>query len=425
MPVPRRLRRIRHARCWVPRDLASITDIGEEEGPAAGGLARADVDAIWAQTLKLYRHGLSPMISLCLRRRGRVVLDRSIGYSHGGGPSAPDGPAGRTVATTRTPQCIFSASKAITAMVVHLLDEQGLLHIDDAVVEYWPEFAGGLRGKSHVTLRHLLTHRAGFPSGGERQDVATLTDWPAIVRQLEEGELQSRPGHRLAYHALTGGFVLGEVVRRVTGKDIRQVLAEELLLPLGFERLNYGVPPADVPLVAENHFTGVPPFPPVSQLARFMLGMSFERATELSNSPEYLTGIVPSGNVVGTAGELSRFFQLLLNGGELDGVRVLEPRTINRARQRTTFREIDTSFLLPVVYGLGFMLGGRTFSPFGADSAGAFGHLGLINIHCWADPARDISVALITTGKPLASDHLADHWRLLSLINERCPRGRA
>lgn len=423
MSRPQVLRRFRHARCWIPDDLASITDIGHEDPAAAGGMQPADVEAIWDAAVALFRKRLHPVLSLCLRRRGKVMLHRTIGFSHGGGPDAPDGWQGRTVATNDTPLCIFSASKAITAMVIHLLDERGLLHIDDRVIEYWPEFAGTDSRKQWVTLRHVLTHRAGFPTTGESQDVEMLTRWDDIVAALAAGPLRSAPGHTLAYHALTGGFVLGEVVRRVTGKTIREVLRDEILSPSGITGLNYGVAPEDLPLVAQNHFTGIPVFPPMTGIARFVLGMSFERAAELSNTDAFLTSIVPSGNIVGTADELSRFFQLLLNGGELDGVRVFEPRTINRSVQRTTFRgELDLSLLLPLRYGLGFMLGGALVSPFGPDTPAAFGHLGLMNIHCWADRWRDSAVALITTGKPLVSDHGLPLWQLLSTISARTPR---
>ncbi len=420
MSRPQHFRRFRHARCWVPEDLSFITDIGDEEPAAAGGMQPGDIEAIWARATALFRRGLHPVVSLCLRRQGRVVLNRTLGFSHGCGPDAPDGWQGRTIATNQTPLCIFSASKAITAMVIHLLDEQGLLHIDDRVVEYWPEF--GQNGKTWVTLRHVLMHRAGFPSTGESEDVEMLCRWDDIVQALAEGGLESTPGHKLAYHALTGGFVLGEVVRRVTGKTVREVLRDEILQPLGIERLNYGVPPEDVPLVAENHFTGIPVFPPFTGIARFVLGMSFERASELSNSPAFLTSIVPSGNIIGTAEELGRFFQMLLNGGEYGGTRVLQTRTINRAVQRTSFQELDLSLLLPMRHGLGFMLGSRLVSPFGPNTPAAFGHIGLMNIHCWADRWRDTSVALITTGKPLVSDHLVPLWQLLTTIGARTPR---
>ena len=419
MPRPRILRRIRHARIDVPADLASITRAAHEEDPAAGGMTRRDIDTIWAAVERLFRHGLHPTIGLCVRRNGVVVLDRTIGWSHGGSPDmTADSP--RTVATPDTPICIFSASKAVTAMVIHLLDEDGVLHVDDRVADYIPEFAQ--QGKSWMTLRHVLTHRAGIPTTGGRGDLELLTDWDRIVQLLCEAEPLSRPGHRLSYHALTGGFVLGEVVRRVTGKTVRQVLQERILDPLGVARLNYGVPPEDVPLVAENHFTGVPVFPPFSGVARFVLGMRFEEAAVLSNEAQFLTSVVPSGNIVGTAEEMGRFLQMLLDEGEWQGQRIFAARTVRRATQQTSFRELDASLLLPLRYGLGFMLGGRWVSPFGPNTQAAFGHLGLMNIHCWADRWRNTSVALLTTGKPLVSDHIPALYSLLKVITDRSPR---
>lgn len=420
MPRPSVLRRFRHARSWIPDDLRGVTRVAhDEEEPAAGGMTQDDVDAIWGKAERLFRHGLHPVVSLCIRRNGRIVLHRTLGWSHGGGPDSPRG-APRTVATPETLICMFSASKAITAMVVHLLDQDGLLHVDDRVADYIPEFAQ--KGKGWMTLRHVLTHRAGIPSTGGRGDLELLTDWDGIVKLLCEAEPISRPGHKLSYHALTGGFVLGEVVRRVTGKDVRAVLQERILDPMGIERLNYGVPEGDVPLVAENHFTGIPVFPPFSGVANFVLGMSFEEAARLSNEPRFLTAIVPSGNIVGTAEEMSRFFQMLLDGGVWNGERIFEQRTVHRATQQTSFRELDLSLLLPLRHGLGFMLGGKVLSPFGPNTQAAFGHLGLMNIHCWADRWRNTSVSLVTSGKPLVSDHLLSLVQLLSTISARTPR---
>lgn len=418
MPLSRILRRVRHARITVPKDLAAITRRGPEEEPAAGGLKAEDVDAIWRATERLFRRGLHPTIAICIRRHGRVVMDRTLGWSHGTGPGSD--PAYSTIATPETPICLFSASKAITAMVIHLLDEDGLLHVDDRVADYIPEF--GQHGKGWVTIRHLLTHRAGIPTTGGRGDLDLLTDWDAIIRLLCEAKPLTRPGQSLSYHALTGGFVLGEIVARVTGKDIRQVLQERILDPLGVSRLNYGVPTEDVPLVAENHFTGIPVFPPVSGIARFALGMSFEDAAVLSNEPRFLTAIVPSGNIVGTAEESTRFFQMLLDEGRWEGTQIFEPRTVHRATQQTSFRELDSSLALPLRYGVGFMLGGKWVSPFGPFSQAAFGHLGLMNIHCWADRWRNTSVSILTTGKPLISDHIPALYALLTTIALRTPR---
>ena len=145
---------------------------------------------------------------------------------------------------------------------------------------------------------------------------------------------------------------------------------------------------------------------------------------ELTNEPRFLTSVVPSGNVVATATELSRFFQLLLNGGTLDGRQVFEPRTVRRAVAEQSYLEIDFTLALPFRYGMGFMLGADWFSLYGPDTRSAFGHLGFTNVIGWADPARDVAGALITTGKPLIYLGLLDLWDVLRQIGLACPKGR-
>ncbi len=144
----------------VPFDAAEVTRVAPEDDPRAGGLERADVDAMWASVVAAYRTGLYPALALCVRRRGRVVIDRSIGHVVGNAPGdAPD--AYRVIATPSTMFNLFSASKMVTAMLVHLCDQRGLVHLDDPVAHYIPEF--GAHGKHRITLRHVLTHRAGIP----------------------------------------------------------------------------------------------------------------------------------------------------------------------------------------------------------------------------------------------------------------------
>src|SRR4030095_4361396 len=156
--------------------------------------------------------------------------------------NGPDDPRhGRKVlATTTTPFNIYSASKAITAMVIHLLDQRRLLHLNEPVCEYIPEF--GSQGKDTITVQHVLTHRAGVPNlPPEVMRLETLEDEDEIVRIMCAATASGGPGRRLAYHAITGGFILGEIVKRVTGKNIRTVLKQEILQPLGFRWTNYGV----------------------------------------------------------------------------------------------------------------------------------------------------------------------------------------
>lgn len=398
-------------RSAVPEDLDEVTAIGEETPGREVGVARGEIDTVWNAVRNLYRSGLHPAIQICVRRLGATVLHRSLGYVSGNEPGAPPD-AERVVATTQTPFNLFSASKAVTAMVVHKLDERRLIHLDDRVCEYIPEF--GVHGKQWITVRHVLCHRSGIPHLPPHAMDPELLEKPGeIMSLLCEAKPLHAAGRRLMYHAITGGFVLGEIVRRVTGKDIRTVLREELQEPLGWRWMNYGVPAQDLPLVAQDAFTGLPLVPPISSFVRRALGVEMEAAVRLSNDARFRTGIVPAGNLIATADEISAFYQCLLDEGELDGVRVFDPRTVRRATSEQTYWEFDFTLGVPIRYGLGFMLGGERISLFGPDTPRAFGHLGFTNIFAWADPERGLAAAVLTSGKPVLA---VDMLRVIALI---------
>jgi CubicO group peptidase (beta-lactamase class C family) len=392
--------------------------VGSETPASEVGVSPAGVARIWSVVEHLYRSGIHPAIQLCVRRHGQILIDRAIGHACGNGPhDPPDTP--KTPATPATPFNIFSASKAVTAMVVHLLDQRDVIRLDDPVCEYLPEFA--VHTKQWITIRHVLIHRAGLANvPPEVMDLERLDDPEGIVRILAALKLTGRPGRQLAYHAVSGGFILGEIVRRVTGKTIRAVLDKEIRRPLGLRWLGYGVRPDEVRSVAVNYFTGPPPLPPLSILLRRALGVEFRRATAMANDPRFLTGIVPSANVVATANELSRFYQLLLEGGALDGVRIFDPRTIRRATSEQSYLELDFTLGLPFRYGMGFMLGAQWLSPYGPDTRYAFGHLGFTNIVAWADPERRVAAALMTSGKPLVYPELYYLFDVLRQIGIAC-----
>jgi CubicO group peptidase (beta-lactamase class C family) len=409
-----------------PHDPALVThtDGGQTEvDPREVGISRADVDAIWNEVIAVYRTGIYPGMSLCLRRHGKVLLDRAIGHAHGNGPG--DSPGTPLIpATPRTLFCLFSASKMVTAMLVHLLDDRGLLHIDDPVARFLPAFRE--HDKQRMTIRHVLTHRAGIPSIPDSAgNLDLLLDPQGIIERLRTQRPVWRPGRRLAYHALTGGFVLGEVIRVVTGKDVRELQAEAVCKPLGLRHMNYGVPRADIPQVAVNVRTGLPVLPPFSTLFERALGVDFEAAVRKSNDPRFLTGLVPAGNVYCTADEACRYMEVLRRGGELDGVRVFGRRTVGRAVAEQSYHELDLTMGLPVRYGMGFILGSRYLSLYGGDTTRAFGHLGFTNVVLSADPERGTSLAFLQNGKVFLSTHLRAWYRVLSTISQRIPRDAA
>jgi CubicO group peptidase (beta-lactamase class C family) len=398
----------------VPRGIKSVTAVGVEADPSEGGMSSDAIERIWKDVVGVYRSGAHPAIQICMRRNGAVLLDRALGHARGNGPSDPP-EAEKVFATPGTPFLVYSASKAVTAFVVHKLHERGLLDIGLPVCEYIPEY--DCHGKGEITIAHVLAHRAGVPNlPREALDLDRLADRDYLVGVLCEAKPFVRPGRLLAYHAVSGGFILGEIVHRVTGKGIREVLAEEFLDPLGFRWNNFGVAPEDVDQVALNYVTGPRIPPPISTLLTRALGSPIDPLVELSNDPRFLTGVVPAANLISTANEHSRFYEVMRRGGELDGVRVMQPETIRRALTEQSRLEIDFSLGFPTRFSYGLMLGARVLSLYGRNTDRAFGHLGFTNILGWADPERALACAVHTNGKPILYPELPRFYGLMQRI---------
>jgi CubicO group peptidase (beta-lactamase class C family) len=405
--------------CRVPARLGPITRRGEEVRPRDVGATRGAVQEVWEAAKDVYRTGLHPALQLCIRRDGGVVLHRCLGHASGNAPEDPPGTPKRRLELD-TPFCLYSASKAVTAMVIHKLDEEGVLHLDDRICDYLPEFGSGPH--RWITIRHVLGHRAGIPHfPPDTLSLDLLEDPDRIIALLSQAEPVARPGLRLAYHAVTGGFVLAAVVQRATGQDIRSVLTKQLCEPLGFHWMNYGVAPEDVNEVVHDAVTGLPVHKLLPGLAQKALGANYENIMEMASHPRFLTGIVPSANVVSSADELSAWYQCMLDGGELDGVRVYDPRTVRHARVEQAYFEIDLTLVLPLRHSLGFMLGADNLSPYGSGTHNAFGHIGMTNIFSWADPDRRLAVALLTSGKPTVTPEAVRVFQLVRRISERFP----
>lgn len=404
----------------VPRDLAGVTDHdpGREVDPRDADLAPAAIARIWAAVEALYRSGLHPGIQIVLRRRGQVVLDRAIGYAEGmAGDASADA---RRPLLRDTPICLFSASKAVTAMLVHALAEQGRFGLDDAIADYIPEYAQA--GKAHTTIAQLLAHQAGIPRlPMRRPDPELLWDWERTLALL----CAARPAHaagQQAYHAVTAGYILGELLRRVSGESLPDLLRRHFAEPLGARWLSYGLPVADQPLAARNAFTGGRLLPGVAQVARRALGIEFERVASVANSGEFMSAVIPAGNIYASADDVGRFFEMLLREGAWQGRQLLRPETVRRAVAPTGPIRIDRTLLVPVRFSMGMVLGERPFGLYGSNCREAYGHLGFMSIVCWADPARDISCALLDTGKTLSPVGVAQLGRLLAAISRACPR---
>ena len=408
-------------RSWVPDDLAEVTtyDPAEEVHPESVGMTREGVDAIWRAVENMYATGMHPGISFVLRRHGKIVLKRAIGHASGNGPRERHEP--KVPMTPETPLVLFSSCKAMAAMVVHLLSEQKLVSLLDPVSHYIPEF--GQNGKRDITIYQLLCHKGGIPTvdPGEHDPAELLVDQKAVLRVIYE-TAPEKPGHHQVYHALTAGFVFADLVERVTGRPFREVFRDQIAKPLRLEQTDFGAPAHLRARVARNYVTGFR-FSSVANLyLRHVFGANLEDATDISNEDRFFDAVIPAGNGIGTADESSRFFQCLLNGGELDGVRVFQPLTVRRAVVEVGKPEIDRGLLLPVRFSAGMMLGGRLFSLFGPDTEKAYGHLGFTSNTMWADPERDISVAFLNNGKLSIGLHTPHHIAMLRNISRYCPK---
>lgn len=405
-------------RIRVGADLEAITDRGAED---ATTLPAGAAERIWDAVRHWYGAGMQPAIQLCLRHRGQVVLNRAIGHAWGNGPADPPD-AERIPVTIGTPYCVYSAAKAITTTVVHMLVERGAFSLDDPVCDYLPNYTG--HGKERTTIRHVLTHSAGVPlATGPRPDLRKMNDSAYAREKLGELRPIHRPGLVHIYHGVTWGPLIREIVSAATGRNIREILATEILEPLGFRWTNYGVAESDVGLVAPSHVTGRPLPAPMAAAVKAALGGSMQRIVPFSNSPMFLTSVVPSSSTVSTADELSRFAEILCRGGELDGVRVLRPETLRTAtRECRRLRPDVATGLTPIRWGTGYMLGSNRFGPFGRGAPAAFGHTGLTNIAIWADPSRQLAVGLVSSGKPGRHPEAGRYTAVLDRINALIPR---
>jgi CubicO group peptidase (beta-lactamase class C family) len=345
------------ARCRVPKNLEEVTRVGEEGPPREARTTRAAIDRIWSAVEALYRTGVHPAIQLCVRRHGVPILHRAIGHASGNSPHDPPDAQKRPL-DLDTPFTLYSASKAVTALVVHKLDELRAIHLEDRVCDYVPEF--DREGKRWITIRHVLEHRSGIPNlPSEVMDLELLGHPEKVIEILARMPRSSRPGSLVQYHAVSGGFVLAEVVRRATGDDIRTVLEREICKPLGFRWMSYGVRPRDLPLVARDAVTGPPVPPPLSTMLRRALGASIPEVIALR-----ATRASSRASCVGQRG-LSAWelcpHECLLREGD-DGVRVFDPRTVRHENEQS-YREIDLMLRRSATQGPCSATGPSAFNP--------------------------------------------------------------
>ncbi len=339
----------------------------------------------------------------------------------------------------RTPSLSFSTTKGVASVALHRCVDQGRIAYDAPVARYWPEFAQA--GKDAITVRHVLCHEAGlYDVRGLLGDAHDLLDWERVTSALAAARPAHVPGRHNAYHALTYGYLVGELVRRVSGLPLRDFVRTELAEPLGLDHLHLGAPPEAI-AEAARYF----PLPEGERMQRGMraggpratagrklsvpqrlqlTGMAAMRRAGVPLDPERFTSALiprgaaefdwsadatlaacnPSAGGLFTARALAKLYGALALGGTLDGYRVLSPETLKQATALQN-RRLDGVLLLPMHWRLGFhsIASKRGFHP------GAFGHYGFRGSGAFADPRRRMAVAYVTNcggGSPIGDGRI-------------------
>jgi CubicO group peptidase (beta-lactamase class C family) len=250
----------------------------------------------------------------------------------------------------------WSVTKTMTALCALVLADRGDLDLDAPVARYWPEFAQN--GKAGVLVRHLLAHTAGLPDW--EGTVEELYDWPAATARLAAQAPRWAPGSVAGYHSLTQGFLVGEVVRRVTGLSLGAFFAAEVAGPLGAD-FSIGLPAEDDGRVAPS----VPPPGHDQDYAASAPGRDAEPAVGTAvrvrdgNSRAWRRAEIPAANGFGNARSVARVQAVLACGGAVRGVRLLSPAGCDRAREEQ-FSGDDLRLGMPVRWGLGYGLFGSS-----------------------------------------------------------------
>ena len=306
-------------------------------------------------------------VQVAAYKDGSLVLDLVASGPDTQGPAVSGG--------TLLP--IFSASKGVVATCTHLLAERGQLDYDDAVARHWPEFAQN--GKGAITVRYVLTHSAGIPrSPGE-----DLTDWDGTVSAIAAMPTMWEPGTRTAYHGVTFGWVLGELIRRIDGRDFAAFFRAEICEPLGLQDLYFGVSEAEESRVVDI----LPPDDDDATRNPYLSTFSF------LNEPRIRRAIIPAMGGIGNARSLARVYALLAEGGTLDGVTLFSPERVKTMRELQV-DAVDDILRLPTQRALGFLLPGPTGVGLMGAGPSAFGHTGIGGTVGLADPEHRVAFAL-------------------------------
>ena len=350
--------------------------------------------------------------AVCVYHQGECVVDLWGGVRNPAGDAWEYG--------TMAPS--FSTTKGVASTLVHIMVDRGLLDYDEPVATYWPEFAQA--GKEKITLRHVLSHQSGLYHIRQMIDHADrMLDWEHMIEAIERFEPIHPPGERTGYHGLTYGFLTGEILKRVTGKSFSELVACELSEPLGLEGFYVGAPDEVHSQAASLMYSKAadllrrtPSGPRPAWLTSLATGGSaffhstlgaagfdFDFASILEalaprgisgfefDSSDSLRVSIPAANGLFTARSLAKMYAALAGGGEVGGVRILSEQTLAKATQL----QVPTRKYAVIPFDMRWRLGYHGVITTRGVPSEAFGHFGFGGSGAWADPSRELSVALI------------------------------
>jgi CubicO group peptidase (beta-lactamase class C family) len=305
----------------------------------------------------------------------------------------------------------YSTSKGVASTLMHILVDRGLMDYEDPVCEVWPEFAAA--GKHEITLRQLMCHEAGlYDIRGLIEHAERMLDWEHMTRALADAKPAHRPGASHGYHAFTFGWLIGELVQRLTGKPYSEAVESEIAQPLGLDGLFVGLPAHEMRRKAELILPDLmrKGGDAVERIERYVGGMkevlrlarinldAVALASALIprgiedldfNSERFASVPIPAANGMFTARSLARLYALMAGDGELEGVRLLKRETVWRAAEVQN-TGVGRVIPLPMHWRLGY----HRVPTVGVRVPNGFGHFGFGGSGAWADPDRDLAVGL-------------------------------
>jgi CubicO group peptidase (beta-lactamase class C family) len=331
---------------------------------------------------QLVESGAERGLQVAVYRHGDLVADAVAGVA--------DHETGRPV-TSDTPFYCYSVGKGATSTVAHVLVERGLFDYDTPIVELWPEF--GAHGKEAATVRHVLTHTVGVPGIPADTTPEDLCDWQKMCGVIADAEPWWEPGTKVAYHAYPFGYIVGEIVRRSTGKPISQVLREDVAAPLGIaDEIFFGVPESELGRLARledaegsaEMLASMPDDAPF-----FKLGPRTVTPTaEFGNRTDILMADIPAGGKM-SARAVARMYAALLD--EVDGVRLISAERL-REISAGSFTGVDQIMGFPTTWALGYSVGRIGADP--QETRSVFGIGGVGGSFACADTATGVAWAV-------------------------------